>query len=131
MKVRRSAGKNGTRTGIRSTNERGRAMAFHVYVVELGPEVLRSGRFRKANPRMTVALPCLYVGQTAKSPDARFRQHKEGGRLSNSFVNKYGRRLLPELYRKYNPIPTRKDALELEKYLAEKLRADGYGVWTN
>ncbi len=106
-------------------------MAFHVYVIELGPEVRKSGRFRKANPRMTIALSCLYVGQTAKSPEARFRQHLQGGRLANSFVLRYGRCLLPELYRKYNPIPTRQDALELEKYLAEKLRAAGHGVWTN
>jgi len=106
-------------------------MAYHVYVIELDEEVRKSGRFLKANPRMTIALPCLYVGQTAKSPAARFRQHLQGGRLANSYVKKYGRRLLPELYRKYNPIPTRKDALELEKYLAQRLRADGHGVWTN
>ncbi len=106
-------------------------MAFNVYVIELDPEVQKSGRFRKANPRMNRMFPCFYVGQTAKSPEARFSQHIKGGRLSNSFVRRYGRRLRPELYRKYNPIPTRKDALELEKYIAVKLRADGYGVWTN
>ena len=106
-------------------------MAFYVYVIKLDPEVQKSGRFRKANPGMDRAFPCFYVGQTTKSPEARFRQHLKGGRLSNSFVRRYGRRLLPELYRKYNPIPTRKDALDLEKYLSGKLRAAGHGVWTN
>jgi len=106
-------------------------MAFHVYVIELDPEVQKSGKFRKANSRMNRTLPCFYVGQTAKNPEARFRQHIKGGRLSNSFARRYGRRLRPELYRKYNPIPTRKDALELEKYLSGKLRAAGHGVWTN
>ena len=106
-------------------------MAFYVYVIELDPEVQKSGRFRKANPRMNRMLPCFYVGQTAKRPEARFRQHLKGGRLSNSFVRRYGRRLHPGLYRKYNPIPTRKDALDLEKYLAGKLRTGGHGVWTN
>ncbi len=106
-------------------------MAYHLYVIELDPGVRRSGRFRKANPRMTIALPCLYVGQTARTPEFRFRQHLRGGRLANSFVKRYGLRLLPNLYRKYNPIPTRKDALELEKYLAARLRAAGHGVWTN
>ena len=106
-------------------------MAYYVYVIELDPEVQKSGRFRKANPGMNRALPCFYVGQTAKSPEARFRQHRKGGRLSNSFVRRYGRRLLPGLYRKYNPVPTRKDALDLEKYLSGKLRADSHGVWTN
>ena len=106
-------------------------MAFSIYVIELEPEVQKSGRFRKANPGMDRALACYYVGQTAKSPPARFRQHLKGGRLSNSYVRRYGRRLLPGLYRKYNPVPTRKDALELEKYLAERLRDVGHGVWTN
>jgi len=106
-------------------------MAFHIYVIELGPEVLKSGRFRKANPRMNPVFPCFYVGQTAKNPEKRFDQHKKGGRLSNSFVRRYGTRLRPALYRKYNPVPTRKDALELETYLAGKLRRSGHGVWTH
>ena len=40
-------------------------------------------------------------------------------------------RLVPELYEKYNPIPTRKDAEELEGYVAKKLRKERYGVWFN
>ena len=106
-------------------------MAYNVYVIELDQAVRKSGRFRKANPKMKIRLPCFYVGQTAKSPRARFKQHIEGGKLSNRYVRKYGRRLCPEFYRKYNPIPSRKDALELEKYLAERLRAEGCGVWVN
>ena len=106
-------------------------MPYHIYVIELDPKVQKSGRFRKANPRMNPALPCFYVGQTAKRPEARFDQHKKGGRLSNGFVRRYGRRLRTGLYRKYNPVPTRKDALELEKYLAGKLRKAGHGIWTN
>jgi len=40
-------------------------------------------------------------------------------------------RLVPKFYEKYNPIPTRKDAEELEEYLSNKLRELRYGVWSN
>tara|TARA_B100001250_G_C19686662_1_gene738353 strand:+ start:613 stop:801 length:189 start_codon:yes stop_codon:yes gene_type:complete len=60
----------------------------------------------------------------------RFKQHKDGYK-SNIFVKKFGLHLVPSLYEKYNPIPTRKDAEELEEYLANKLRAEKYGVWSN
>ncbi len=58
-------------------------MAFHVYVIELDPEVQESWKFRRANPQMKSTLPCFYVGQTARKPEVRFRQHIKGGRLSN------------------------------------------------
>ncbi|MDP7028480.1 MAG: GIY-YIG nuclease family protein, partial [Candidatus Marinimicrobia bacterium] len=73
---------------------------------------------------------CFYVGQSAKKPEVRFRQHKEGYK-SNSFAKKFGLKLVPEFYEKYNPIPTRKDAEELEAYVAKKLRGKRYGVWFN
>ena len=60
----------------------------------------------------------------------RFKQHKEGYK-SNYFAKKYGLRLVSEFYEKYNPIPSRKDAEDLEKYLALKLRKEGYGIWFN
>jgi len=40
-------------------------------------------------------------------------------------------KLVPKFYEKYNPIPTRKDAQELEEYVAHKLRKERYGVWFN
>jgi hypothetical protein len=43
----------------------------------------------------------------------------------------YGIKLRPDLYEKYNPIPTRKDAEEIEEMLGEKLRSQGFGVWYN
>jgi len=106
-------------------------MPYYVYVIELDRDVLKSGRFRRANPGLNPALPCFYVGQTVKKPEKRFKQHKKGGRLSNTLVRKYGRVLRKSLYRKYNPIPTRKDAEDLEKMLTEKLRSQGHGVWSN
>ena len=70
------------------------------------------------------------MGQSAKKPPLRFRQHKQGYK-SNSYARRFGMKLVPEFYEKYNPIPTRKDAEELEEYVAHKLRKERYGVWFN
>ena len=104
-------------------------MAHHhsVYVVELSTDVLREPKFRKCNPDYDVAKPCVYVGMTGLSPDERFDKHKAGIK-SNRFVKLYGRRLLPELYEIYNPMPY-EGAREMEVELAIGLREQGYGVW--
>ncbi len=85
-------------------------------------------KMRLANPDRILAKPCVYVGQSFYSPEIRFEQHKEGLR-SNRYAKKYGLALKPELYQKYNPIPTRKDAEDIEAWLAKKLRKQGYTVW--
>ena len=73
---------------------------------------------------------CVYVGQSSREPTLRFEQRKEGYK-SNKYAREYGIRLRPELYEKYNPIPTRKDAEEIEKMLGKQLRKQGIGVWFN
>ena len=105
-------------------------MSYYVYVIELDKEVGKIKKFRNKNPEYIYGNRCFYVGQTARAPLLRFKQHKEGDK-SNSFVKKFGLNLTPKLYQKYNPIPTRKDAEELEKYLTAKLRNHRYGVWSN
>ena len=87
-------------------------------------------KFRKQSPKFILGNRCFYVGQSAKKPPLRFRQHKQGYK-STSYAQRFGIKLAPELYEKYNPIPTRKDAEELEEYVAHKLRKDRYGVWFN
>jgi GIY-YIG catalytic domain len=101
---------------------------YNVYVIELDREVRNKAKFRKINPRMGFRSDCLYVGSTVRTPELRFEQHKQGYK-SNPYARKFGERLRPDLYEKYNPIPSRKEAEELEAYLAKRLRADGYGVW--
>jgi hypothetical protein len=101
---------------------------YFVYVIELDAAVTRRRRFRGANPRMKAGLEPLYVGSSVQPPDLRFDQHKEGYR-GNRFVREFGLRLRPDLFEQYNPIPSRGDALEIEEYLAERLRAKGHGVW--
>ena len=105
----------------------GRRWHHHVYVVELSADVLYEPRFRKSNPDYVHGKPCVYVGMTGLNPDLRFDKHKAGIQ-SNKFVQKYGVRLLPELYAMYNPLPYR-GASEMEVELGIGLREAGYGVW--
>ena len=105
-------------------------MAYYVYVIELNKIVAKSKKFRDKNPNFIFGNRCFYVGQSAKAPMLRFKQHKDGYK-SNSYAKKFGLRLKPEFYEKYNPIPTRKDAEELETYIASKLKKSGFGVWFN
>jgi predicted GIY-YIG superfamily endonuclease len=109
--------------------------AHTVYVIELARKVFTEDRrFREANPQYNGALECLYVGQTSKTPQERFAQHKSGARsknghnLSSAIVRKYGRYLRPSLYQAIGPL-SRAEALEVEKGLALELRRKGYGVW--
>ncbi|MBT3251164.1 MAG: GIY-YIG nuclease family protein [Candidatus Marinimicrobia bacterium] len=105
-------------------------MSYYVYVIELEKEVSKSTKFRNENPGYIYGKRCFYVGQSARAPLLRFKQHKDGYK-SNTFARRFGLKLVPEFYEKYNPIPTRKDAEELESYVAQKLRKVGYGVWYN
>ena len=103
---------------------------YYVYVVELDPQVANLRKFRQKNPEYIMGNGCVYVGQSSREPTLRFEQHKEGYK-SNKYAREYGIRLRPELYEKYNPIPTRKDAEEIEKMLGKQLRKQGIGVWFN
>jgi len=100
---------------------------YHVYVVELANEVLDESRFRKANPGYKPGKPCVYVGMTGLDPDVRFDKHKAGIQ-ANRYVQRFGVRLLPEIYQAYNPM-SYDDARDMEVELAIDLREGGYGVW--
>ncbi|MBM1107594.1 ribose-5-phosphate isomerase [Aurantibacter crassamenti] len=111
---------------------------YRVYVVELSKKVFSENRkFREANPQFNGVLECLYVGMTSKAPKERFEQHKKGTlskkghNLSSSIVRKYGAYLRPSLYNHIDPMPTRAQALKMEKILALELRRKKYAVWFN
>jgi hypothetical protein len=106
--------------------KRGRGR-YHVYVIELSKDVLLESRFRKCNPGYLDGKPCIYVGMTGLDPDLRFDKHKAGIQ-ANRYAQKYGLRLLPELYELYNPMPY-EAARDLEVELAIDFRTAGYGVW--
>lgn len=100
---------------------------FNLYVVLLDRAVLKHKRFRDANPHHEPHKPSVYVGRTGLSPAARFAKHKQGVK-ANSYVTRYGIRLLPGLYRKFRDMP-RAEADRMEVRLAETLRRHGYAVW--
>lgn len=78
-------------------------LSFHhnVYVVLLDPRVLREKKVLKANPKRDPSKPCLYVGMTGILPTVRFQNHKAGHKASR-YVEKYGVKLLPEMYEHLN-----------------------------
>jgi len=105
-------------------------MAYNVYVIELDKKVLSSKKFREKNPYMNPKKACFYVGQTTHDPIVRFKQHKIGYK-ANRFVKKYGIRLKPKIFSKFNPIAKRNEAEITEQWIAKKLREKGCGVWSN
>tara|TARA_B100001996_G_C18468104_1_gene518840 strand:+ start:457 stop:777 length:321 start_codon:yes stop_codon:yes gene_type:complete len=103
---------------------------YYVYVIQLEKKVANLKKFRLKNPKYLQNSQCFYVGQSFRIPAIRFEQHKEGYK-SNKYAKLYGLFLRPDLYEKYNPIPSRQDAIEIEKMIAFNLRAQCYGVWFN
>ena len=111
----------------RASPKRRAAYHHNVYVVELDPAVLNIARFRMANPDRDVTKSCVYVGMTGLTPEERFAKHKAGIR-ANHYVQRFGVRLLPELYAYANPMPY-EAAREMEVELAIALQEQGYAVW--
>ena len=101
----------------------------NIYVIELDKEVLEKKKFKKANPDYIEGCPCVYVGMTSKSPEERFKQHREGYRASR-IAKQYGTRLKPRQYESHNPM-SRDEASEMEIEKARRLRKKGWGVWVN
>ena len=101
---------------------------FHhsVYVIFLDPSVLRHPSVLRLNPNRKPTKPSVYVGMTGLPVEQRFENHKKGQK-SAWVVRKYGLRLMPELFGFLNPMPF-EAAAQMEKDLAEDLRADGYTV---
>ena len=103
---------------------------YYVYVIELDQKVANFKKFRTRNPSYIKGSGCVYVGQSIRKPILRFEQHKEGYK-SNNYAKMFGIKLLPNFYEKYNPIPTRKDAEEIEEMISKNLQKMGIGVWFN
>ena len=68
--------------------------------------------------------PCVYVGMTGLAIEKRFQNHKNGIKAS-SYVKRFGKAFLPELYEHLNPMPY-EQACVMERELAEDLRNEGY-----
>jgi hypothetical protein len=102
----------------------------NLYVVELRSEIFeRERRFSEKNPHWLPGKLCVYVGMTGLTPEERLQNHLRGEKNA-WFVQKYGQRLLPNLYRHFNPMPYDL-ARVMEPELARQLREQGFGVWQN
>ena len=105
---------------------RAEGMAGHhhsVYVVLLDSAAGKLRKVRAANPGRVPGKPCVYVGMTGLTPEERFNNHKQG--IKDAWVvQRYGVRLMPELYAHLNPMPF-EAATQMEKDLAEQLRRAG------
>lgn len=98
----------------------------HVYVILLDASVAKLRAVRSLNPLRDPEKPCVYVGMTGLDPEERFANHKQGLKAAY-YANRYGLRLLPELYAHLNPMPFAA-AVQMEQDLAEDLRRAGYTV---
>jgi hypothetical protein len=97
-----------------------------VYCAAFRSSWIKHPSILRLNPNRDQAKPCVYVGMTGLAVQDRFENHKEGQK-SASVAKKYGIRLMPELYEYLNPMPF-EAAAQMEKDLAEDLRAEGYTV---
>lgn len=98
----------------------------NVYVVLLDSAVGKLRKVRALNPNRDPEKPCLYVGMTGLAPEERFANHKAGIKDA-PLVNRYGIRLVPEMYAHLNPMPFAA-AAQMEMDLAEDLRRAGFTV---
>lgn len=96
-------------------------------MVQLRTEVLKSKRFRDANPQG--GDECLYVGSTAHSAEHRFAQHMRGEKSNRGWVTKYGEQLRQDLATGVE-YASRAEAEQAEAELAEALRRQGFAVWS-
>lgn len=115
------------RKNRRKTKEAVDANYHHnVYVILLDDAVLKNRAVLRLNPNRDPLKPAVYVGMTGLPVDHRFENHRNGYK-SARLVEKYGVRLMPDLFEHLNPMPFAA-AAQMEKDLAEDLRAEGYAV---
>ena len=127
MKRKTKAPAAKVKSAAKARKARPKRARHNVYVIELDGRVLNHTRFRAANPNRDITKPCVYVGCTGWSPERRFEKHKAGIQ-ANSYVQRYGLRLLPRLYAYANPMPY-DAARDMEVELAIALQEEGYAVW--
>src|SRR3954453_15217388 len=124
------------RRTLRSSRRRERTRArlrpkaedYHhnVYVILLDDAGLRNRAALRLNPKRDPLKPAVYVGMTGLPVDHRFENHRNGYK-SARLVEKFGVRLLPEMYEYLNPMPY-EHAAQMERDLVDDLRAQGYAV---
>ena len=102
---------------------------FCVYVIKLKKSVLRSRAFRNENGGYLRGKPCVYVGSTGMTPEARFDVHMAGGMFGARYVRRFGKKLFPWAYERLPAFGSGDEAKEAESRYADELRSRGWGVW--
>ena len=103
-----------------------RERCYSVYVVLLNESIGRLPQMRLRNPKRDLSKPYVYVGLTPLVVDRRFDFRKATVKAEWR-VERFGVRLMPELYKHLNPVRY-EAALQRARTLAENLRAKGFGV---
>jgi len=98
---------------------------YSLYVIELDDAVCKK---RRCIAR-AAGKPHVYVGETGKTPEERFADHKAGERTSRREPREYGLELRPDLHVNWGPYPRRELARRAEARLADRLRAARYHVY--
>ena len=102
-------------------------LVYTIYVIELGPSAMGDPLFE--HELRDDALPCLYVGSTAKDVYVRHDEHCCKDRMSTGHaVRKHGSRGLRFDLAQGRYARSRPKVVEIERRLAEVLRRQGYGV---
>ena len=102
---------------------------YSVYVIKLKKSVLGSPRFRERNLGYVQGKPCVYVGSTKMTPEARFDVHQGGGMFASPWVRKFGKKLFPWAYESLPTYGSKDEVLNAEASYADELRSRGWGVW--
>ncbi len=98
---------------------------FSVYVFALDSRVGKRAPVRRLNPDADPTKPVVSVGQTGKTPEERFQEHRTGIRSGKYYRPDDCLHLLPELYKRLNRM-TELQSLRMERGLAYWLRKEGY-----
>ena len=104
-----------------------RQRTYVVYVVELDPAVCSAPR--SPCPRDPCDRVPVYVGQTAKTAEERFQDHKQGRNAGRGWVRDYGLHLRKRLVFPKGELPERADAQKAERALLERLGKKGFCVY--
>jgi hypothetical protein len=92
----------------------------------LGPFPRRGYVIELDVPKHSSVLGCVYVGESSRTAQERFEQHRAGYKAARDVKN-YGVQIRPELYEMLPPVPPR-FAKKLEEALGKVLRDCGYCV---
>jgi hypothetical protein len=98
-----------------------RELCYSVFVVLLDEDIGTLPHMRRRNPKRDLSKPYIYVGLTPERIDRQF-DFRKATIKSEWRVQRFGVRLMPDLYKHLKPM-TFEAAVQTARKLAEDLRA--------